>query len=270
MAKFDLKKAISEAQADLKPNALMAAVLGASGGGKSSLCGTFGVKTLYIYTSAESHGPIAVGALGESNVVLICIDKYAGENLDPDEAYSFLLEILADTKDYGAVVIDGATEMEYLIRSTKQFKALCLNSSGKHNNFAEPEAVLRMFRPIITSLKELTRKGVHTAITCALDIQAIAEDGEILESKPRLSTYSVAEGILQQFPAYFCIGRMTRGDKRAWRIQFLSGVSKVSKDAAGVIKKTLNFNPRVTGVKAVPDTMPADMSAVIKLLRGEK
>jgi energy-coupling factor transporter ATP-binding protein EcfA2 len=264
MSKFDFTKAFSASKGDLDQTALMAVVLGPSGAGKSTLCGTFGVKTLYIYTAGESHGPKAASAIKDSEIVPLRLDD------DPNVAYQDLLQILGDApKEFKAVVLDGATEIEQIIRSTQQFRTACLNSSGKHNSFAEGEAVLRMFRPIVMALKDLSKKGVHSCITCALDVQSMADDGEILESKPRLSTYSVVEGLLQQFPAYFCVGRMVKGEKRAHRIQFLAGVSRVSKDQVGSIKKTLNFNPRISGVLELPNTISADLKEVIKLMEGK-
>jgi energy-coupling factor transporter ATP-binding protein EcfA2 len=268
MAKFDLKAAIDASMLDLDQTALMSMVLGPSGSGKSSLCGSFDGDTLYIYTSGETHGVKAANAI---HTKLNKKGKIIPFRLsdDPNKAYADLLEVLKEAGDYKAIVLDGAPEIEYIIRSTQQFKIGCMNASGKHNNFAEGEVVLRMFRPLILALKDMSRQGINSCVTCTLDVQSMAEDGEILESKPRMSTYSVVEGLLQQFPAYFCIGRMSNGDEKEHRIQFLAGVSRVSKDQAGIIRKTLNFNPRLSGVLDVPNTMPADLAGIVAFLSSK-
>ena len=269
MAKFDLKAAIEASMSDLDQSALMCMILGPSGAGKSSLSGSFEGDTLYIYTSGETHGAKAASVIHNKLKKAGKVIPYRLSD-DPNKAYDDLLAALAEASEFKAVVVDGAPEIEFLIRSTQKFKVGCMTPQGKHNNFAEGEVVLRMFRPIILALKDLARKGVNSAMTCSLDVQSMGEDGEILESKPRMSTYSVVEGLLQQFPAYFCIGRMTDGDQKAHKIQFLAGVSRVSKDAAGTIRKTLNFNPRLSGVLDVPNTLDADLSKVVEYMNGKK
>jgi hypothetical protein len=270
MSKFDFEKAFADAKADLNVTAIRAVVLGPSGAGKSSLLGTFKCKTLLLYCGGEDHGPVAAKALGGDNIYPICLDREGGENIDPDVAYQRLLQILSSVpKQFKAVAVDGATEVEFLIRSTKEFKNLCLTDKGKHNTFAESGAVLVMFRPIINELKRMGREGIHTIMTCGLDVSAIGENGDILESKPRLSTYGVAEGLLQQTPDYFCVGSMTNSaGKQGHRVQFMAGVGRESKDVMGVVKKTINFKPRLNGIINLPDTCAADLTEVIKLKGG--
>ena len=190
--------------------------------------------------------------------------------MDPDAAYQRTLSILAEIpKGFKAVAIDGATELEFMIRGTKEFKNLCMTDKGKHNSFAESGAVLLMFRPVINELKRLGREGIHTIMTCGLDVAALGESGDIVESKPRLSTYGVAEGLLQQTPDYFCVGPMTNSaGKTGHRIQFMAGVSRDSKDVMGNVKRTINFKPRLNGIIGLPDTCAADLTELIKLKGG--
>jgi hypothetical protein len=273
---FDFSKAKQEAAKDLNNKKLGLLVLGASGSGKSTVAGTFGVKTLYLYTSGEVHGSQAASAVGDK-VTPICIDYADGNQLSADASYERLQSVLNDVagikaEGFEAVVVDGATELETLIRGTSRWKALCSTKDGSHNAFAEGAATLAMFRPIIDGLKTLQRQiGAHYAMTCILDVQSLADDGEITQSKPRLNTYSVAEGIVQQFSDIVAIGRMTNGDTAMHRFQFLAGVSRESKDARGNIKKTINFHPRLAGVtlEKLPVSTKADMKELIKLKGGK-
>lgn len=267
---FDFKAAFAEAEKDLNSSVLRAIILGPSGSGKSSLCGTFGLKTLYLYASGEDHGPMAARALGGKDVLPVCFDRDSSGQLDPDVAYGRLLDILGEVDNkFGAVVLDGATELEFLLKQTKEFKAACLTDKGKHNSFAEGPAMLQLIRPVINELKRLSKARIHTAMTCVLDVQSISDSGEILESKPRLSTYAVAEGVIQQFPDVFVVGRMSNGKEAQHRIQFLAGVSRDSKTESGMIKKTINYHCRLTGVHKLPVTAAADLKEVIKLKKGE-
>ncbi len=273
---FNFDKAIAEAKEGLKSNHVGAIVLGPSGSGKSSLLGTFGVKTLYLYGTGEDHGPKAARALGDANIVPVCIDQDEGKTLAPDEVFKRLIDILSNREGikkagFGAIALDGATELESIIRSTTKWKQLCTTDKGKHNGFAEPAATLQMFKPIIDGLKHLQRElGIQYAMTCILDVKQMAENGELLESSPRLVGYSVAEGLIQQFPDVLVVGRMVKGDKISHRIQFLAGVSKQAKDLAGQVKKSINFTPRLTGVKELPNTLDADLTKVAELKTGSK
>jgi len=265
---FNFAAATKESVQDLTNNKLGVLILGQSGGGKSSIAGTFGCKTLYLYTTGESHGAKSAAALGNKNIVPICLDYTDGASLSANETYQRLADILTDVagikaQGFGAVVVDGATELEAIIRETNKWKALCTTKDGKHNSFAEGTQVLVMMRPVINGLKDLQRAlNIHFAMTCILDVSTLSETGEIMESRPRLSTYGVAEGLIAQFDDRIAVGRMSKGDNVAHRIQFLAGVSRQSKDLVGNIKKTINFSPRIAGkiLEDLPDTMPADLA----------
>jgi hypothetical protein len=268
MSKFDFKNAVAQAKARMEDKKLNAIVLAPSGGGKSSLAGTLGVPTLYLHLSAESHGPIAASTFSTGDVDPVCID----DGRTPDEALEFLQALLNDKEflsGYDAIALDSATSLEQVIRNSDNFRARCISEkTGKVNSFAEPAAVLTIFSEIIRLLQAT---GKHTILTLALDVKAMdGETGEILEAMPKLSTYSVAESIIMQFGDVFIIGPMTKGDKTAHRIQFSGKVSKTSKDASGNVKKFINFSPRVTGVKVLPDSLPAKLSEVVKLKKEGK
>ena len=259
---IDYKAEIAKAKKQFSKNKIEAIVLGPSGSGKSALGGTFSGKTLYLYGSAENHGPKSAMTYGGQEVDPICIDK----DRTPDDAIKLLLDILGDSaflKGYAAIVIDSATVLEDIIRNTKEFKLSCLSAKGQHNTFAEGPAMLTIFNKIMTLLRDSDKDYL---VTCILDVQSLDSDsGEIMESKPRLSTYAVAEGLIQQFPDVLVIGPMTKGDKCAHRLQFSAGVKRNSTDESGSIKKTINFRPRITGAKTLPASCAASMEEVRKL-----
>lgn len=140
MSKFDFSKAIEKAKAKLEEKKLNAIVLAPSGGGKSSLMGTIGVPTLYLYCTAESHGPQQANAFSTGSVTPICID----DERSPDDSLEFLKAVLSDhefLKDFDAIALDSMTSIEALVRESADFRTRCLTEKGKHNNFAEAGAV---------------------------------------------------------------------------------------------------------------------------------
>lgn len=274
---FNFEQAIKESNESQTSGLVSAIILGPSGAGKSTLMGSFGVKTLYLHTTGESHGPKSARSIG-ADLITICIDQSGGESLSADASYARLLDILSDVGGLrklgvGAVALDGATEIEAIIRNTQKWESKCQSASGKHNGFAEPAATIELFRPILVALKRLQSElKVHVAMTCILEVKDIGPNGEILESAPRLVGYSVAENIVQQFDDVLVVGRMTKGDTVKHKIQMLSEVTKVAKDVLGTVKKTFNFAPRLSGlmVQDLPALIDADLSKVIELKRKVK
>lgn len=269
---FNFDKAITES-ATTNELLLSAVVLGPSGAGKSSIMGTLPGKILFLHTTGESHGPKAARTTGTDRVVSICIDQDGGVALSPDAAYERLLQILTSADGIRAlgvesIAIDGASEIETIIRGTDKWAAMCRSTQGKHNGFAEPTATITMFRPIICALKDLQSKlGVHYAVSCILDVKGLGADGEIVEASPRLLGFSVAESVLQQFDDKLVVGRMQRDGVVKHKLQFMTGMSKVSKDDRGTIKKAINYSPTVSGVlvQDLPEYMDADLSKVIEM-----
>lgn len=277
---FNFDAAIREATDSATDSLVSAIILGPGGAGKSSIMGTFGCKTLFLYTSGESHGPASAKKQSletheVNNIIPVRIDLQKGVELTPDQAYMNLLELLSDVegiKKLGvkAIALDGASELEVIIRSTEKWKQLCMASNGKHNGFAEPAATISLLRPILNNLRNLQSKlQIHFAISCILDVKEMGSDGAILEASPRLVGYSVAETVVQQFADVLVVGRMTRGDQSKHKIQMMSDVVKVSKDAMGTVKKTINFSPRITGVTVKTPILDADLSEIIKLKNGK-
>jgi hypothetical protein len=266
---FNFEAAIAQADKDAKSTALEAIILAPSGGGKSSLAGTFGVKTLYCYGSGENHGIKAAKKQGGDLVVGVCYDMHAS----PDEALGNLQSILNDSDKLvkmgiKAIVIDGATELEDLVRGSMAWKKACLTAKGTHNTYEEQKATLSCIRPLITALKELQRKhGMHFALTCTLDVKDLGAFGEITDASPRLKGFAVAESLVQQFSDVIVVGRMVKGTDIKHKIQFMTELTKTSKEENGTVKRTINFSPRISGfnLSELPPILDADLSKLVEM-----
>jgi hypothetical protein len=270
---FDFSKAKKDAAADLVSDKLFLILLGSSGNGKSYAQGTFEGKTLYLYTQGESHGPKSASIAGSSNIIPVCIDRDGDDVLSADDALKRLFEIIEDVdgiKSLGAkaVSIDGATEIEALIRNTNRFKTAVKSS------YDEGPVTLAIFRQILNKLKKLQREaGVHICMTCILNVKEYGPNGEIMDSTPSLHGYQVATGLVQQFDDVLTIGRMQSKDKVGYRIQLLAGVQKATADfKTKEIRKTYNFSPRLLGadLPSLGKTLEPNMAELIKLKRGGK
>ena len=271
---FDFAKAIAESKK--QSIALMAIILGQSGSGKSTLMGTLEAPTLHLHTTGEAHGAKSIRTKNGKSVP-VCVDQESGKALSADESYGKILDILGSTEQitgakFKAVCLDGASEIEAIIRSTSKWKQLCLSTSGKHNSYAEASATVTMFRPIINALKNLqTNHDINVVVSCILDVRALGEYGEIEESSPKLLGYSVAESLIQQFDDVLVVGKMKKGDTKKHMIQMLNDVTKTSKELNGTVKKTINYSPRVAGVlmENTPSYMEADLKEILKLKEGK-
>ncbi len=269
---FNFQKAIADSSKNTD-SLLSAIILGSSGAGKSSILGTMPGKILYLYTTGESHGPTAARSTGGDRVVPICIDKDGDSRLGPDAAYERLLSILTSVeglKSLGikSIAIDGAAELEHIVRGMDKWAKLCLTTGGKHSGFEEPRATITLLRPIITALKDTQAAlGLHCAMTCTLDVRSVGANGEVEEATPRIQGYSVAEALVQQFSDVLVVGRMQREGIVKHKLQFMTDVTKVSKDDRGTIKKAINFAPRVSGILVgdLPVFLDANLVAVLAL-----
>lgn len=268
---INLTKAIARGQAGLKKTPLQAIVLGSSGAGKSSLLGTFGVKTLYLHGTGEDHGPRAASALGGELVLPVCIDQdESGKELNADSVFNAIKEICRDesfikSNNIEAIVLDGFAVLEHLAKKTASWKVKCQTSAGKHNTFKESEASLEILTEVIDALKCAQREhGVHIAVTGMLDVKAKSADGSILEAAPRLAGYGLAEGLIQQFGDVLVVGKMVKNNVSKYKLQFMTDLSKASKDEHGDLKKAMNFSPRLSGIVNLPSLMDADLATLVK------
>lgn len=268
---ININKAIARGLSGLKKTPLQAIVLGSSGAGKSSLLGTLGVKTLYLHGTGEDHGPKAASALGGDLILPVCIDQDDnGKALDPDQVFTAIEELcraeeFIKSNNIEAIVLDGFAVLEHLAKKTTYWKVKCQTSAGKHNTFKESEATLEILTEVVDLLKGAQRDhGVHIAVTCMLDVKAKAADGSILEAAPRLAGYGLAEGLIQQFGDVLVVGKLAKNGVSKYKLQFMTDLSKASKDEHGDLKKAMNFSPRISGVVNLPPLMDADLAQLVK------
>jgi len=273
---MNLSQLIKAGQDRLKNKNVALCLLGPSGSGKSRACGTFGVKTLYLHTSGEGHGP-ASAASGGSEILPICLDRDGDTVLSADEAYKRLLDILnsgAELKKLGvgAIALDGATEIEAMIQNTTTWKTRLATEYKSIKSYAG-DLTLSMFRPILVGLQKLQDEiGIHYVMTCILNVKEVGDDNEILEAAPALYGYNVATGLIQQFPDILVIGQVSNGERTKPAIQLGSHVSRVSKDQASKeVRKLSNFFCRVTGadLSEAPDLMKPDLGRVARIKAAE-
>jgi hypothetical protein len=274
---LNLDALIKEGKKSLENKAVAAILLGASGNGKSRMCGTFGVKTLYLYTGGETHGP-ASAALGGSEILPVRIDFENGQQLSPDDSYKRVLDILGSTEQLkklgiGAVALDGASELETLITNTNAYKARVAAEYKGNTSFAGP-VVLGMFRSILVALQKLQADlGIHYVITCILNIRELGDNGQISDAEPKLAGYNVATGLIQQFPDVLAIGRVSNGEREEPMLQFGAHVQKTTKDfTTKEVRKLHNFNIRVTGVdlSEAPEMLKPNFARIIEFKKASK
>lgn len=268
---MNLSQLIKAGQERLKNRHVALCLLGTSGAGKSRACGTFGVKTLYLHTSGESHGP-ASAASGGSEILPVCLDKDGEELLTADEAYKRLLDILgsgAELKKLGvdAVAIDGATEIETIIQGTTHWKTELAAKYKGVKSYAG-DLTLSMFRPILARLQKLQEElGIHYVMTCMLNVREYGEDNVIVDAAPSLYGYNVATGLIQQFPDILVIGQVSDGERARPAIQLGSHVSRVSKDQTSKeVRKLSNFHCRITGadLSEAPSLVKPDLGRIAR------
>lgn len=282
---FNFSAAIAASQKDLKNDCLNLIILGSSGNGKSYALGTFGVKTLYLYTTKEDHGPKSAIASAErlglpDNVVPIRLDvDDDGTSLSADATIERLLTILRDVKGikeqgFGAVAIDGGTELEEVIKSTSEYKALLAAKYKGQESFAGP-LVLSAFRPIVAALKTLRNEAnVHGALTVILDVLEYDANGAIVAAKPSLAGYNVATGLCQMFGDIIVVGKVKRPDgTEGYPFQMGALVTRTTKDfQTKEVRKTHNFNIRLTGcdMSTFPEMMAPNLAQLIRCKKEKK
>ena len=242
MSKFDFAKAKKQALAAMTNNKLQLIVLGHSGSGKSYCTGTLNCKTLYLFGMKEDHGPKSASNKGSDNIVPVCIDfgTWGDEKEEraytADESYQVLAQILNDyatlkSEGFEAIVLDGLSVLEGIVKDTAQWKEKCKSASGKHNSFKESEASQELMGNVITWLKAAQREiDCHVIVTGIIDVKAKDQYGAVEEAVPRLGGYGLCESLIQHFADVTVVGKMTRGAETKYKFQFMSDLSKVAKD----------------------------------------
>lgn len=269
----DFKALKAKAKEEIAVKPLFLCLIGPSGSGKSTACGTMGVPTLFLYTATERHGAANARAIGGDITDVDFTVRKADGAVDPDASLKNLHEILASPgleKEFGAVVIDSATELQLIHRRSNKFMNYCRTDKGTHNQFKESEADTAYLKELLEDLVVLNNKGVHVVLTCAAIVKSLSEDGAVSEASPSLQGFSVAHDLLRNFSDILLVSRLSEEDaegnlKPQHRFVFKANVSKTSKDLKGQVLKTANFSPRISGllIDKLPDTTPADLGKII-------
>ena len=268
---FKALKAKVKEETTVKP--LFLCVVGPSGSGKSTACGTLGVPTLFLYTATERHGAANARAIGGDITDVDFTVRRSDGSVDPDASLKNLHEILSSPgldKEFGAVVIDSATELQLIHRRSNRFVNYCKTDKGTHNNFKESEADTAYFKDLLEDLVALNNRGVHVVLTCAAVVKSLADDGSVSEASPSLQGFSVAHDLLRNFADILLVSRLVEEDeegnsKPQHKFIFKANLSKTAKDARGQVLKTANFSPRISGLllDKLPETTPADLGKII-------
>ncbi len=232
-------------------------LMGPASAGKSSAMGSLGVRTLYLYGSGESHGPASAKHFNPGcDLIPVCFDlDENGNQVDPDQAYQDLVDLLNDRKQIEeagvkAIVLDGLTELEHLILSTTTYKLRLASEYKGQKSFAGP-IVIDMARSVLNAIRKLqTELDIHYVISCLLIVKEVAENGVFTDASPQVNGFNVANAILQQIPDRLVIGHVEMGDGKVQpRLQVGAAVGRVTKDfSTKAITKIASFRCQLTGV----------------------
>lgn len=277
---INLKAAAAVAAKDLNNIRLGAVILGPPSAGKSGCLGTFGVKTLYAYFGAETHGLISstMHGSGDLEPYPLSFDD-TGKSLNADQTYKRLLDLLADketlkAEGIQAIALDGLTELEQVIMETSAWKSR-VETEKKGVTAYSGDVTLSMFRPVMDGLRSLQRDlDMHYAVTCILDVQKYDDTGIILDGSPKLKGYDVAVGLILQIPTRIMIGTVVNEDDfQVPRFQWTAKAHRSTSDQkTKAIRKTHSFRPQVIGcdMTTFPEHSKADLSRIIAFKKSKK
>lgn len=270
-----------------KPNPLVGAIVfGPPGGGKSGMLGTFGVKTLHLYSDVEYHGEDSMNLHKNCHVDAYNFERDKdGNRLAPAKALENLASIIQDeemikSRGYKAIVIDSLSELESLVIETSAWKAKTTDSHGQPKMYTDP-VTISMINPFLSQLRNLqTKLGIHYAMTALLDVKRMGDAGEILEGTAKAKGYGVLFHLLVSFPDRFILGHMvtTKGaTKLKPRIQIDAQLSRISKEfaigsAPAKVSKVLNLRTKISGcdMSTFPNTMAPNFARVIECKIAKK
>lgn len=252
----------------IKTDGLFLVVLGPSGAGKSHFIGTYPGKTLMLYGAGESHGP---GSAVKNNKDLLAVawDRNNEGEVPPDKMLKRIKELLDPEllKKAGVkcVALDSLTNLVLDLKKTEVFRQRCMSARGQHNSFKETEALIELASGILRQLHTLVDyHEIDVITTLDLQIQAVADDGLILESKPSLPTFGVAKALVQQFSDILMLGRIGEDRKPKFQNCAKAASSSVDRETMTMVKY-LEFNPRLRGVVELPEFIEPTVSAILEL-----
>lgn len=261
---------------NLKPNVsrqtnykLFGAVMGVSGSGKSSCCGTMPGRILWLYSEAwEAHGPTyALGRTGKGNsITAVNLQQHpeTGESLSLDGQLTLLRELLENVKEvkenFDSVVIDGLTTIEYIYANSEECQLACVTKAGAKDQWAVFRKTADFFNELYISLNTLNSAGLHVITTC-LGSHTVDDSGITL-FKPKLAGVGVVESFLAKLPDRILAIRTKEGK---FTFNLRESIEKGSEF------KVVDCSPRLfpLTVNEIPEAIAPDFSKALMLKNGE-
>lgn len=246
----------------IKTDGLFLCVLGPSGAGKSHFIGTYPGRVLFLHGAGEAHGA-ASAVKSNKDVISVSWSQTPEGPVEPRLIPKRIREILDPEviKKAGikCVAIDSLTNLCLDFKETEMFKQRCAGRNG-HNTFKESEAMIEMISKVINQLQVLSdQHDVDVIVTMDLQINQVAQDGTILESKPGLPTFGVGKAVVQQFADVLVLGRINSKPM----FQNLAKVASKSVDReTQEVVKYIEYNPRLRGVTEMPATIEPTVAAI--------
>lgn len=268
----ELKKRFEVKSGKVDP--LFAIILGTRGSGKSTVIGTLGKPTLYIYVQEESHGKKSAGIFGKDNITSICLNTDPATGVltstpekNPDRVLTDLIAVL-DTpeleKEFGAIALDGFSSLDRYIYSGAEVQ--------KASKYDQTKVTMAVYDRVISRLKILQSKGLDVVVTCASEGVLDAEGG-FVSLTPKLRGTGVVDGVIGQFDIVCVVGVVQVSNDSAgepeskFAFQFRPTVSREGKKVTGQTF-AVTFKPRIAGVpqESIPSLMVADFKKIRELM----
>jgi len=241
---------------------LFAIVMGASGGGKSSLLGTMPGKTLAFYFRSDLSGPSFSASTDGSDIVPFLVDP---TDMTADEAVAELYGQLKNPdliKSFKNITIDGLPALEDLLNRTDACLAAGLTKAGKVDSFGKDRFIQEKLSELVRLLVDQRTFGVNIAVTT---LARIADDGGSTQITPRLRGFGTIEALLPSFATILLVVRNNQD-----RSHFLDMESKIFKkkvDTTGKEVAVASFSTRIEGlrVEQTPPKISPDLKKVLAL-----
>ena len=250
----------------IKTDGLFLCVLGPSGAGKSHFIGTYPGRVLFLHGAGEAHGA-ASAVKSNSDVISVSWSQSpegpVESRLIPKRVREILEPEVIKAAGIKCVAIDSLTNLALDFKETEAFKQRCAGKGGVHNSFKESEALIEMLSRVINQLQVLSdQHDIDVIVTMDLQINQVAADGTILESKPGLPTFGVGKAIVQQFADILVLGRIESQPMFQNKAHVAS--KSVNRDTQEVVKY-IEYNPRLRGVKELPELIQPTVAAIMEL-----
>lgn len=271
----------------LKPEGMLAVVVGLRGSGKSGLCATFGKdkKVLLAFYNKENHSIMSAQAVSRKNYgtdeqiipYMLDQDEAGNQIYDADKVFVQTLEVFtsAETgKMFDVVYLDGLSALDPYIHATSDVRAA--------SKYDVSKTVLQKCGMLMQAIKDFIRRtGKSVVLTCASE--ASTNDEGVATETPKLRGSGAASAILGECPNILSIQMiMQTGQAQSSRLPYFvfnTNIAKNSQKITGIDKDdkgatvissasvTTNFFPRLARLTTdqTPHMIPASFEELIKI-----